>query len=189
MHQYEMSVHADKGVSCLDCHQAVEGQTEIAHSGFSIAGHLTAANCRSCHTTEYEQYLRSRHAAPSWAAVSGARDFTAEQIAFGEQYHPGWVDRPANALAQLEGPSAITKGCAACHDIGKPNLDGSLGTCTACHARQRRPHLPADAENEQIAFDTPQRIDRTGAWRAQQIFEVFIVADGFRLEWIIGWHS
>ena len=135
VHQYEMSVHAARGVSCLDCHKAAEGQTEIAHSGFTIARHLTSANCRNCHTTEYEQYLRSRHAAPAWAAVAGPHDFTAEQIAFGEQYHAGWVDRPANALAQLEGPSAISRGCAECHDIGKPNLDGSIGTCTACHAR------------------------------------------------------
>ena len=135
VHQYEMSVHAAKGVSCLDCHSPVEGQIEIAHSGFTIARHLTAANCRTCHTTEYEQYVRSRHAAPAWAAVAGSQDFTAEQIAFGEKHHPGWVDRPANALAQAEGPSAITSGCAECHDIGKPNHDGSIGTCTACHAR------------------------------------------------------
>ena len=132
VHQYEMSVHAVKGVSCLDCHQAVEGQTEIAHSGFLIAGQLTAANCKSCHTTEYQQYLRSRHAAPAWAAVRGSQDFTVEQIAFGEKYHEGWVDRPANALALLQGQSAITKGCIECHDIGRPNLDGSIGTCTAC---------------------------------------------------------
>ncbi len=135
VHQYEMSAHAAQGVSCLDCHNAVEGQTAIDHKGFTISTQLTAANCRTCHTTEYEQYLRSRHASPAWAAVAGPHDFTAEQLAFGERYHPGWVDRPANALAQLEGPSAIAKGCNECHDIGKPNLDGSIGTCTACHAR------------------------------------------------------
>ena len=133
--QFEHSEHAKHGVSCLDCHRAVEPQEAQAHRGFEIAKHLTAKNCSQCHPTEYTQYLRSRHAAPAWAAVSGATDFTAEQIAFSEKYHKGAVDRPANALAIAEGESAMRVGCNGCHDIGKPNADGSIGTCTACHAR------------------------------------------------------
>lgn len=135
VHQFERSEHAKQGLSCLDCHNAVAGQETQAHRGFTIAKHLTAKNCSQCHSTEYTQFLRSRHAAPAWAAVSGARDFTAEQIAFAEKYHKGAVDRPANALAIAEGESAINVGCLGCHDIGKPNADGSIGTCTACHAR------------------------------------------------------
>ena len=135
IHQFERSEHAKQGVTCLDCHRAVENQETQAHKGFTIAKHLTAKNCSECHATEYTQFLRSRHAAPAWAAVSGARDFTAEQIAFAEKYHKGAVNRPANRLAIREGESAINVGCLGCHDIGKPNADGSIGTCTACHAR------------------------------------------------------
>ena len=135
VHQFERSEHAKHGVSCLDCHHAVEGQERQAHRGFTIAKHLTAKNCSECHSTEYTQFLRSRHAAPAWAAVSGARDFTAEQIAFAEKYHKGAVERPPNPLAIAEGESAINVGCLGCHDIGKPNADGSIGTCTDCHAR------------------------------------------------------
>ncbi len=135
VHQFETSGHAKHGVSCLDCHHAVEGQETLAHRGFTIAKQLTAKNCSTCHTTEYRQFLRSRHAAPAWAAVTGAKDFTTEQIAFSEKYHKGAVDRPANRLATLKGQSAINVGCLGCHDIGKPNPDGSIGTCTACHAR------------------------------------------------------
>ncbi|MDE0466952.1 MAG: multiheme c-type cytochrome [Candidatus Poribacteria bacterium] len=135
VHQFERSEHAKHGVSCLDCHHAVDGQEQQAHRGFTIAKHLTSKNCSECHSTEYTQFLRSRHAAPAWAAVSGARDFTAEQIAFAEKYHKGAVNRPANPLALAEGESAINVGCLGCHDIGKPNTDGSIGTCTACHAR------------------------------------------------------
>src|SRR5215831_15326794 len=29
----------------------------------------------------------------------------------------------------------IGGGCAQCHSIGKPQDDGSIGNCTACHAR------------------------------------------------------
>ncbi len=135
VHQFETSQHAAKGLNCLDCHKAVKGQEKLDHKGFVIAKHLTAKNCAECHTTEYDQYLRSRHAAPAWAAVAGARDFTDEQIAFGEKYHEGAVDRPDNSLALLEGPAAIRKGCASCHNIGRPNTDGSIGSCTHCHAR------------------------------------------------------
>ena len=29
----------------------------------------------------------------------------------------------------------MEKGCMACHSIGKPNSDGSIGTCVECHSR------------------------------------------------------
>ncbi len=71
----------------------------------------------------------------AWAAVSGKADFKPEQIAFSEKFNKGAVDRPADDLVQREGPAAITKGCKQCHDVGRPNEDGSIGTCTKCHAR------------------------------------------------------
>lgn len=135
IHQFETSAHAAQGVTCIDCHRPAEGQEGVEHRGFTISTKLTSGNCATCHEQEYQQFLRSRHAAPSWAAVRGREAFTPEQLAFGERFHPGWVDRPANALALLEGESAIAKGCAACHEIGKPNLDGTIGSCTACHSR------------------------------------------------------
>lgn len=135
VHQFESSQHAKEGISCLDCHRPAENQEKRFHNGFTIAKQLTAKNCSACHTTEYQEFLRSRHAAPAWAAVAGAADFTAEQIAFSEKYHQGAVDRPANKLAITEGESATIVGCLGCHDIGKPNADGSIGTCTDCHAR------------------------------------------------------
>jgi hypothetical protein len=135
VHEYEMSRHNALGVTCLDCHQPAEGQDKQEHRGFAISPKVTAANCRQCHRTQYEQYLRSRHAGPSWAAVGGKKDFTAEQVAFFEQYHRGGVDRPPHGLVAQEGPAAIRDGCMQCHAIGKPNKDGSFGTCTACHAR------------------------------------------------------
>lgn len=133
--QYERSKHATKGVNCLDCHRPLDGQASMEHRGFTIAKALTAKNCAQCHTTEYEQFARSRHAAPSWAAVNGAKDMSPEQRALGERHHPGWVERPPMAIGALEGPAAVTNGCNACHAIGKPNTDGSFGTCTSCHAR------------------------------------------------------
>ena len=135
VHQFERSKHAQRGVTCLDCHRPLAGQQQYQHRGFTMTKELTAKNCSQCHLGEYEQFLRSRHAAPSWAAVNGAKDFTAEQITHAEKYHQGSVQRPANVLAFLEGVSASQVGCQGCHDIGKPNSDGSIGNCTDCHAR------------------------------------------------------
>ncbi len=137
VHEYEMSKHATVGVNCLDCHQPQQGQEKdkLDHNGFVITAHLTPANCKACHDQIYQEFVRSRHAAPSWAAVFGAEGLTAEQAEFSEKLHPGYVKRPANALAKLEGASSIASGCAQCHAIGKPHEDGTIGNCTACHTR------------------------------------------------------
>jgi hypothetical protein len=133
--EYEMSQHAQKGVNCLDCHQPAEQQRGREHHGFVIAQHVTSGNCRSCHGEQYAQFVRSRHAAVSWAAVYGKQGLTAQQVAFAEQYQPGGANRPPHPLVALEGASAAQSGCAQCHAIGKPNDDGSIGSCTACHTR------------------------------------------------------
>jgi len=133
--QFERSHHAQKGVNCLDCHKPAAGQESLSHNGFTIARHLTAKNCAQCHVREYEQFARSRHAGPSWAAVNGAKDFSPEQRELGERAHPGTIDRPPMAIGTAEGAAAVVTGCNACHAVGKPNADGSIGSCTSCHAR------------------------------------------------------
>lgn len=135
VHEYEMSAHARKGVNCLDCHAPAEKQQKKAHHGFEITTHMTAGNCRSCHEAIYSEFLRSRHAAVSWTAVYGEKGLTPEQASFAEQYHPGYVKRPPHPFVTLEGASAMASGCDQCHAIGRPNEDGSIGACTACHAR------------------------------------------------------
>lgn len=135
VHEYEMSRHAEKGVSCLDCHKPAANQQGQDHNGFTIVTKLTAGNCRTCHEQIYQEFLRSRHAAPSWAAVYGEQGLTPEQVAFSETYQPGGTKRPPNPLTSIEGGSAVSSGCAQCHSVGKPNDDGTIGTCTACHTR------------------------------------------------------
>ena len=135
VHEYELSAHAAKGVSCLECHQPAREPGQDGSSRLRHRKTVTAANCRSCHETEYQQFLRSRHAAPSWAAVYGEKGLSAEQVAFSEKFHPGACKRPANPLVALEGGAAVASGCVKCHGVGKPNTDGSIGNCTACHTR------------------------------------------------------
>ena len=54
---------------------------------------------------------------------------------FSERFHPGGTKRAANPLVALEGQPAVGGGCASCHSIGRPNTDGTIGNCTACHTR------------------------------------------------------
>lgn len=135
VHEYERSAHAEEEVNCLECHGPAQGQASREHRGFVLAVELTAKNCARCHDEQYTEYLRSRHAAPAWAAVAGAADFEPEQVAHAETFHPGAVDRPPNELARLEGPAATRRGCEGCHAVGQPNADGSIGSCTDCHSR------------------------------------------------------
>jgi hypothetical protein len=135
VHQYEMSLHARRGVNCLECHQPAAGQEKKEHHGFVISTTLTAGNCRACHEEIYQQFLRSRHAAPAWAAIYGEQGLTAEQVSFSETYQPGGTRRPPHPFVQLEGGSATASGCEQCHSVGKPNSDGTIGTCTTCHTR------------------------------------------------------
>jgi len=107
----------------------------LEHNGFTIATKLTAGNCRSCHEPIYQEFLHSRHAAVSWAAVFGDQGLKPEQVDFAERFQPGYARRPSHPFVTLEGPSAMTSGCANCHSIGKPNDDGTIGTCTSCHTR------------------------------------------------------
>ncbi len=135
VHEYEMSEHARRGVNCLDCHQPTSNQKGKEHHGFIITTEITPGNCRACHYAIYDEFLRSRHAAAAWAAVYGAQSLSAEQVAYGEKYNPGYVNRPPNAIASLEGASAMTSGCSQCHSVGRPNSDGTIGNCTSCHTR------------------------------------------------------
>ena len=135
VHEFELSKHAQKGVTCLDCHQVQPGQTSTNHNGFVINTGITPANCKVCHQAVYDQFARSRHAAPSWVAVVGNKDFSPEMIEQMEKLHPGSMRRPPHPLTKLEGDSSAKSGCIACHAIGRPNADGSIGNCTLCHTR------------------------------------------------------
>lgn len=131
---FRESPHYDD-ITCLDCHKPLPGQEVMEHKGFDVVRVVTSGNCAECHRKEYMEFTRSRHGAPSWAAVAGKDAFTEEQYEYAFNYHPGAMDRGPNTLATLEGPGAVEKGCGTCHTIGSPNADGSIGNCNKCHLR------------------------------------------------------
>src|SRR4029077_7950175 len=55
--------------------------------------------------------------------------------AFIDRYHPGTSQRDPNPLVAMEGWPAAQNGCNGCHSGGRPNAEGTIGGCTACHTR------------------------------------------------------
>lgn len=138
--EWNRSQHGQNGVTCLDCHQADDGDVDaFKHEGELISIIVTPKDCSKCHQTEFEEMDGSHHAKAG--EILGSLD---------------------NLLGEvIGGPQAVNAGCRQCHGgtlefitegknkgrplpgswpntgIGRINPDGSMGACTACHGRHR----------------------------------------------------
>lgn len=132
--EWRLSKHAARGVDCYGCHKADKGDADaMDHNGFTIAILVTPKDCARCHAREVNEMTASYHA-------------KAGNI----------LDSLDNFLGEVVGgPEAVAVGCVQCHGskvkvlaggkldtttwpntgIGRINPDGSLGSCSACHAR------------------------------------------------------
>jgi hypothetical protein len=140
VNQYGESDHFTSGVTCEDCHSVDEGypgSVEHPDADFYVLPLSSTAQCETCHAEQVAQFELSRHALPAYVAYAGTDPLGEELL---EQYQSipevgGINSRERNSLHEMEG-HAITKfACETCHDIGKPNPDGSVGNCTDCHIR------------------------------------------------------
>jgi hypothetical protein len=139
---HDDSKHAGRGVTCLDCHKPVAGQKAMTkiHYNVAIVAQATPKNCARCHDAEVKEFEKSNHAAKSWYAMEGAKDFTPAELAQnhlldakGQPLNEG----KANPVYTLIGKDAAIASCKVCHSVGKKNLDGSFGDCTKCHLRHK----------------------------------------------------
>ncbi len=133
--QWRDSKHSGAGIVCEDCHGAKEGAPgAIKHFGGTFVTPVISPKvCGACHVQEEKEFSASHHAAG--AKFIGSLD---------------------NVLGEIiEGGPAANQGCKQCHGgpvkmdergkldpdtwpnsgIGRINLDGSNGACSACHAR------------------------------------------------------
>lgn len=165
--QWAQSRHALNRTLCSDCHQVEQtypGATE--HYGTYITSVITPGICGKCHPAEVQQFARSRHSIPAWAAMVGYDRLTPHfQTLFNEiteirkspqggEIPVGFVSSTRNALYDLEqelivgrpiphgeesveGRKMMSLACEACHQIGRPNADGTAGNCNSCHLRHR----------------------------------------------------
>ncbi|MBN1992214.1 MAG: nitrate reductase [Anaerolineae bacterium] len=179
--QYGHSTMAAAEVACRDCHEVKSdypGAKE--HEDTYVLQLPTPAMCQKCHATEVAQFNQSRHSLPAYMAMVGA-DGLAEKypdqfdhlMAIYEAIPEGGYqpETMRNALYRLEGPDVTRFACEGCHNVGKPNLDGSVGQCQKCHLRHefsleqaRKPetcnycHIGPDHPQWEIYHESPHGI-------------------------------
>ncbi len=111
--QWEESLHAERGIDCIQCHKAEEGDFDAMKcpdSQVLVAKHPTPKDCEKCHKEEVKEFTESKHAFPFWLY--------------------------ANADRAIFEPTVATKnGCEQCHNITNLWPDGSVGECDACHPK------------------------------------------------------
>lgn len=136
--QYAHSAMAAAEVTCRDCHE-VPGDypAAVEHEGTYVLQSPTPARCKQCHETEVVQFNASRHGLPSYVAYAGSGHLSPELLAQYQSISEGSYapDKSRNALYELEGPDVTYFACEACHNIGLPRADGSIGQCQKCHLR------------------------------------------------------
>lgn len=129
-------VHAKADVDCYKCHKSSKKETvsadHLQYDSREISAVVSPLTCAGCHSKEYNEYARSKHA--NTTAIMQKVD--------------KWIQFGVNNSVER------TSGCYACHGtevvikdgkpvqgtwpnvgVGRRNPDGSLGSCTSCHTR------------------------------------------------------
>lgn len=110
---WKQSMHAEMNISCIDCHEAEEGDFDAffcPESDIRVAKHPTPKDCAECHEEEVTEFAESKHA------------------------HQFWLFKNADRSV-FEFPSATRHGCEQCHNIVNMWPDGSVGECDVCHPK------------------------------------------------------
>ena len=116
------STHALKGVGCVECHIANEGDPDgFEHYGARIATIVTPKDCSRCHQKEYEEFDGSHHA-KGGNILASLDNFLAEEV---EGYrdeegghhffnpHSPTPGRPE--ITEVNGLASAFVGCQQCH--------------------------------------------------------------------------
>ncbi|NOY36080.1 MAG: hydroxylamine oxidoreductase [Chlorobi bacterium] len=154
--QWKLSKHAQAGVGCLACHQAdTEDVDGFKHEGYLIATIVTPKDCGQCHTQEVEEFTHSHHA--DAGLIMGSLDNVLAEVVEGHtDFNNGANPAAASGCWQCHGsrvaiqrdkdgqPQYDEHGVLILDPktwpntgIGRVNLDGSKGSCSACHNRHR----------------------------------------------------
>jgi len=152
--QWKLSKHAEVGVGCLECHTAEKGDVDAyEHEGSLIATIVTPNDCKKCHEKETMEFVNSHHA--DAGMIMGSLDnVLAEVIEGSVRFNHGsnpaaasgcWqchgsrvqllLDDNGEVLKDDQGIPKLDPKTWPNTGIGRINLDGSKGSCSACHNR------------------------------------------------------
>ncbi|MBI5068247.1 MAG: hydroxylamine oxidoreductase [Deltaproteobacteria bacterium] len=210
------SRHAEKGVGCLECHQASKAAADAwEHGGAWVHTVVTPRDCARCHATEAKEFGASHHA-KAGNILASLDNYLAETVEGAREPFDPHARTPGRDLpARVNGLASAQQGCQQCHGgrvalqarsggpvtvedlrpgadglpgdagaaarvarnadgrpllvdatwpntgIGRLNLDGSLGSCAACHSRHdfsaRRARQPENCGKCHLGPDHPQK--------------------------------
>ena len=212
---WRSSTHAEKGVSCVDCHTAeVDDVDSFDHFGARIATVVTPRDCGRCHPKVAEEFASSHHA-KAGNILHSLDNFLAETVEGSRVPFNPHSPTPGRDVTQVNGMASAFVGCQQCHGsavalqsvdggrisvaelkpdengkptnqqavakirrddngrplydagtwpntgIGRLNLDGSRGSCSACHSRHdfspRRARRPENCGKCHLGPDHPQK--------------------------------
>lgn len=140
------SAHGEHGTGCYECHQATSSEEDAwEHAGKVIATIVTPKDCARCHSDVVDEFTKSHHAKGGEilgsldnvlgetveglsAAINGCLQCHGSRVALLKD-EQGKIKRDQAGKPLLDPSTWPNTG------IGRINLDGSLGSCTACHSR------------------------------------------------------
>jgi len=116
------STHAEKGVGCVECHQAHEKDADsYRHYGALIATVVTPRDCSRCHVEEAAQFAGSHHAAGG-NILASLDNFLAEVAeggraldGSGSVFNPHSPTPGRAEITEVNGLASATLGCKQCH--------------------------------------------------------------------------
>lgn len=209
------STHAEKGVGCVECHQAQQDDADaFTHYGELIATIVTPKDCSRCHGEITKEFMASHHA-KAGNILASLDNFLAETVEGSRVPFNPHSPTPGRDFDVVNGMASVNTGCKQCHgsevglegtdgsiitvkdlqpdETGKPtnlqavalikktdsgqplltptswpntgigriNLDGSRGSCSACHSRHdfspRRARQPENCGKCHLGPDHPQK--------------------------------
>jgi hypothetical protein len=210
------STHANKGVGCVECHQADKQDIDgFDHYGAHIATVVTPRDCGRCHVQEFKEFTASHHS-KAGNILASLDNFLAETVEGSRTpFNPHSPTPGMGPVDAVNGMSSANVGCRQCHGskvalegtdgslislddlkpddqghptnsavvklvkrdqngkpalaasswpntgIGRLNLDGSRGSCSACHSRHdfspRRARQPENCGKCHLGPDHPQK--------------------------------
>ncbi len=212
---WEGSTHAEKGIGCVECHQAQKGDVDgFTHYGQFIATIVTPRDCAQCHQNVAHEFEQSHHS-KAGNILASLDNFLAETVEGSREVFNPHSPTPGKAVSQVNGMASAFSGCLQCHGskigfkaedggmitvddlkpdkeghptvqkavsrilrdsegkpifhegtwpntgIGRLNLDGSKGSCSACHSRHdfspRRARQPENCGKCHLGPDHPQK--------------------------------
>jgi len=162
---WEGSTHAEKGVGCLQCHRAEEGDIDaFKHYDAIIATVVTPKDCAECHPVEAEQFMNSYHA-KAGNILHSQDNFLAETVEGAKNpFVPFSVPEGAE-IVPVNGMAAAFTGCQQCHGskVGLQKQGGGMITVDDLRVGDDAGKLTeADKATHRRSQGESRRTDRRG---------------------------